>query len=105
MKIGFIGLGNVGGKLANSLLRNKFDLTVKDLDQNLTKPFYDLGAKVVNSTKELAEQQLVMKNALSIKRTEYNANPFTGKVNWKKNVTGIDSTKDMYPEPQGTRGN
>ena len=55
--------------------------------------------------KELAEQQLVMKNALSIKRTEYNANPFTGKVNWKKNVTGIDSTKDMYPEPQGTRGN
>tara|TARA_B100000965_G_scaffold263723_1_gene222622 strand:+ start:494 stop:1435 length:942 start_codon:yes stop_codon:yes gene_type:complete len=56
MKVGFIGLGNVGGKLANSLLRNKFDLTVKDLDQNLTKPFYDLGAKVVNSAKELAEQ-------------------------------------------------
>ena len=27
MKIGFIGLGNVGGKLAGSLLRNKFDLT------------------------------------------------------------------------------
>ncbi len=56
MKVGFIGLGNVGGKLANSLLRNKFDLTVKDLDQNLTKPFNDLGAKVVNSAKELAEQ-------------------------------------------------
>ena len=29
MKIGFIGLGNVGGKLAGSLLRNKFDLTVR----------------------------------------------------------------------------
>ena len=27
MKVGFIGLGNVGGKLAGSLLRNKFDLT------------------------------------------------------------------------------
>ena len=25
MKIGFIGLGNVGGKLAGSLLRNNFD--------------------------------------------------------------------------------
>ena len=25
MKIGFIGLGNVGGKLAHSLLRNKFE--------------------------------------------------------------------------------
>ncbi len=56
MKIGFIGLGNVGGKLAGSLLRNKFDLTVRDLDKNLTKPFFDLGAKVANSAKELAEQ-------------------------------------------------
>ncbi len=56
MKVGFIGLGNVGGKLAGSLLRNKFDLTVRDLDQNLTKPFIDLGAKVANSAKELAEQ-------------------------------------------------
>tara|TARA_B100001173_G_scaffold270690_1_gene248250 strand:+ start:1823 stop:2764 length:942 start_codon:yes stop_codon:yes gene_type:complete len=56
MKVGFVGLGNVGGKLAKSLLRNKFDLTVRDLDKNLTKSFYDLGAKVVNSSKELAEQ-------------------------------------------------
>ena len=56
MKVGFIGLGNVGGKLAGSLLRNKFDLTVRDLDQNLTKPFVDLGAKVANSAKKLAEQ-------------------------------------------------
>ena len=28
MKIGFIGLGNVGGKLAGSLLRSKYDLTL-----------------------------------------------------------------------------
>ena len=56
MKIGFIGLGNVGGKLAGSLLRNKFDLIVRDLDENLTKPFENLGAKVVNSSRELAEQ-------------------------------------------------
>ena len=56
MKIGFIGLGNVGSKLAGSLLRNKFDLTVRELDHNLTKDFYDLGAKVASSAKELAEQ-------------------------------------------------
>ena len=56
MKIGFIGLGNVGGKLASSLIRNKFDLTVRDLDKNLTKSFEDQGAKVVNSPKELAEE-------------------------------------------------
>ena len=56
MKIGFIGLGNVGGKLASSLLRNNFDLTVRDLDERLTKPLKDLGAKVAKSAKELAEQ-------------------------------------------------
>ena len=56
MKIGFIGLGNVGGKLANSLLRNKFELTVRDLDKNLTKDFKNKGAKIANSPKELAQQ-------------------------------------------------
>jgi len=56
MKVGFIGLGNVGSKLAGSLLRNNFDLTVRDLDENQTKTFADLGAKVANSAKELAEK-------------------------------------------------
>ena len=56
MKIGFIGLGNVGGKLASSLLRNKFDLTVRDLDKNLINDFKNRGAKIANSAKELAEK-------------------------------------------------
>ena len=56
MKIGFIGLGNVGGKLASSLLRNKFELTVRDLDKDLTKDFKNKGAKIANSPKELAQQ-------------------------------------------------
>ena len=56
MKVGFIGLGNVGGKLAGSLSRNKFDLTVRDLDENLTKPFVEQGAKIANTAKELAEK-------------------------------------------------
>ena len=56
MKIGFIGLGNVGGKLASSLLRNKFDLTVRDLDKKLTNHFKNKGSKIANSAKELAEK-------------------------------------------------
>ena len=56
MKIGFIGLGNVGGKLAASLLRNKFDLTVQDLETELTENFKKKGAKVNNSAKKLTEQ-------------------------------------------------
>jgi len=56
MKIGFIGLGNVGGKLASSLLRNKFELTVRDLDKNLTNEFQNKGAKIANTAKKLTEQ-------------------------------------------------
>ena len=55
MKVGFIGLGNVGGKLAGSLLRNKFDLTVRDLDENLTKPFVEQGAKFASTAKCLTK--------------------------------------------------
>ena len=56
MKIGFIGLGNVGGKLARSLLRNKFDLTVIDLENNLVKDFLSSGSKTAKSPKELTEK-------------------------------------------------
>jgi len=44
MKIGFIGLGNVGGKLAGSLIRNGHDVTVRDLDRAAAQPFLDRGA-------------------------------------------------------------
>ena len=56
MKVGFIGLGNVGGKLADSLLRNGFDLIVRDLDESLTESFASKGAKVVKSPKELTQK-------------------------------------------------
>ena len=55
MKIGFIGLGNVGGKLAGSILRNGFDLTVRDLDRAVAEPFLQKGAQWADSPKELAE--------------------------------------------------
>ncbi len=55
MKIGFIGLGNVGGKLAGSLIRNGFDITVRDLDKDVAQRFLDLGAKWAGSPKEMAE--------------------------------------------------
>ena len=44
MKIGFIGLGNVGGKLSGSLLRNGHDLSVHDLDAALVSAKVDAGA-------------------------------------------------------------
>ena len=55
MKVGFIGLGNVGGKLAGSLLRNGKDVTVRDLDDALVEKFVGLGAKSAASPKEMIE--------------------------------------------------
>ena len=56
MKIGFIGLGNVGAKLADSLLRNGFDLTVRDLNDALVQSFVDRGATRAASPKEMTER-------------------------------------------------
>ena len=55
MKIGFIGLGNVGGKLAGSLIRNGHDVTVRDLDKTIAQPFLDKGAVWADSPKEMAQ--------------------------------------------------
>ena len=55
MKIGFVGLGNVGGKLAGSLIRNGHDVTVRDLDEALMAEYVSRGAKSVSSPRELGE--------------------------------------------------
>ena len=54
MKIGFIGLGNVGAKLAGSILRNGHDLTVRDLDRDAAQPFLQKGAKFADSPAAMA---------------------------------------------------
>ncbi len=56
MKIGFIGLGNAGGKLAGSLQRHGYDLVVRDLDVAAAQPFLDNGALWADSPRALAEQ-------------------------------------------------
>ena len=53
MKIGFIGLGNVGGKLSGSLVRNGLDVTVHDLNPELVAKFVARGAKSVSGPAEL----------------------------------------------------
>ena len=53
VRIGFIGLGNVGGKLAGSLLRNGYDLVVRDLDRAAAQPFLDAGAGWADSPADL----------------------------------------------------
>ena len=53
MKIGFVGLGNVGGKLANNLLENNFQISVLDKNHILMDEFKLKGAKTAKSIKDL----------------------------------------------------
>ena len=55
MKIGFIGLGNVGGKLAGSLLRNGHEVSVHDLDAARVAEFVARGAVSAISPRALGE--------------------------------------------------
>jgi 3-hydroxyisobutyrate dehydrogenase len=56
MRIGFIGLGNVGGKLAGSLIRNQHDVTVLDLNRDLVEQYVGRGARAAATPIEMAEQ-------------------------------------------------
>lgn len=52
--IGFIGLGNVGAKLAGSLLRNGFELTVRDLNRDAASDLIERGAQFGSSPADMA---------------------------------------------------
>ena len=54
LRVGFIGLGNVGGQLAGNLLRHGVDLTVRDLDETRVADFLARGAKSAACPRELA---------------------------------------------------
>ncbi len=56
MRAGFIGLGNVGSKLAGSLLRNGFDLVVRDLDRPAAAALEAGGAGWADSPAEMAAE-------------------------------------------------
>jgi len=54
LRIGFIGLGNVGGQLAGNLQRHGVPLTVRDLDAARVAAFVARGARAAASPRELA---------------------------------------------------
>ncbi|MEQ8482434.1 MAG: NAD(P)-dependent oxidoreductase [Hoeflea sp.] len=54
MRYGFIGLGNLGGHLAVSMLKAGFEVTVNDLDPSLGKRQVDMGAAWAATPAELA---------------------------------------------------
>src|SRR5687768_13140233 len=59
-RLGFIGLGNMGGAIALRLLRAGYPLTVLDLDDEKMAEFKKNGAGVATTPKEIAERSTIV---------------------------------------------
>jgi 3-hydroxyisobutyrate dehydrogenase len=60
MIIGFIGLGNLGSKLAATLLRNGRELIVHDLNETAAQPLLASGAQWASTARELASRSALV---------------------------------------------
>jgi len=63
-KIGFIGLGAMGGGMSSNLVKHGYELIVCDLNPAAVKKLTNLGARSANSPKELAEQSEIIITSL-----------------------------------------
>ena len=59
-RLGFIGLGNMGGAIALRLLRAGYPLTVLDLDDEKMQALKKNGAAVAATPKEIAERSTIV---------------------------------------------
>ena len=64
MRIGFIGLGNMGGPMALNVLKAGHSMVVTDLRHELAKPHIDLGAKWADTPKAVAQASEVVFTSL-----------------------------------------
>ncbi|KAL8215353.1 hypothetical protein R6Q57_004802 [Mikania cordata] len=54
-RVGFIGLGNMGSRMANNLIKTGYNVTVHDINLSVIKMFSDKGISVKGSPREVAE--------------------------------------------------
>ena len=52
-RLGFVGLGSMGGPMCLNLLRNGFDATVFDVVAGAADPHFEAGAKQAQSLGDL----------------------------------------------------
>ena len=58
--IGFVGLGNVGAKVANNIISNGYKLYVHDLDEKKSKNLVSKGSIFCKSIEELVPQVSIL---------------------------------------------
>ena len=64
MRIGFIGLGNMGGPMARNLIKAGHELIVNDIDEAKTAPHREMGAAWAATPEEVARQAPVVLTSL-----------------------------------------
>jgi len=64
MKVGFIGLGNMGNPMAANILKARHDLTIYDVRREMGRDLEEAGAQWAVNPKEVAAQSDVVLSAL-----------------------------------------
>ena len=60
VNIGFIGLGNIGSRIAKNILKGGFKLFVNDLDRNLSRNWIEEGAQWCSDLKNLTSRSTII---------------------------------------------
>src|SRR5258707_14401780 len=65
MKVGFIGLGNMGSAMARNLIKDGHTLTVYNRTRSRAEPFASLGARIAETPSEAAADAEVLMTMLA----------------------------------------
>ena len=64
MKVGFIGIGTMGGHMAYNLCKAEYEVMVNDLNRDLSKRHLEVGATWGDSVKTIAQSNEVIMTSL-----------------------------------------
>lgn len=101
-KIGFIGLGVMGGPIASNLVKNGVDLTVFDVNQTACDPLVAIGAKKADSLKQIAENcdivMMIVPSAAIVESILFDANGLTNYLHPGQIVCDLSSLNPHQSE-------
>ena len=107
MKVGFIGVGNMGGPMCRNIIRNtNHEVVVFDLSPDAVKACTDLGASAGASVAEVAARCDVVITSLPIPRVveEVDAGPRRHRRACAKPGTVFHRPVDQFPRDRDARG-
>jgi 3-hydroxyisobutyrate dehydrogenase-like beta-hydroxyacid dehydrogenase len=102
LDIGFIGIGQMGSRMAKNLLKAGYELTIHDINRDAARSLLDQGAKWANTPRALAESTSVVISMLpgppEVEQVVYG--PEGLMAGWKKGDIYLDMSTSL---PSTTR--